>query len=158
MKKRYTDGFMLAETLIVTIFVAGVLIFLFIQFSKISNSYNEYYKYNSSDRLYALAGIKYYLEDDALAISYLTSNNIEFIDITDCSIFSNNEYCTTLLELENVEKLIVTTNPIDISVIEVSDEEMLRFIRKIGNDGNEQYRLIAKFNDGSFATVRVRTV
>ena len=158
MKKRYTDGFMLAETLVVTIFVAGVLIFLFIQFSKISNSYNEYYKYNSSDRLYALANIKYYLENDTSAISYLTSNNIEFIDITDCSIFSNSEYCTKLLELENVEKLIVTTNPIDISVIEISDEEMLRFIRKIGNDGNEQYRLVAKFGDGSFATVRVMAV
>ena len=133
MKKRYTDGFMLAETLIVTIFVAGVLIFLFIQFSKISNSYNEYYKYNSSDRLYALDNIKYYLEDDTLAISYLTTNNIKFIDVTDCSIFSNSVYCTRLLELENIEKLIITTNPIDINSIDISDDEMFRFIKKSGN-------------------------
>ena len=148
---------MLAETLVVTTFVAGVLIFLFIQFTRLSNSYNEYYKYNSSEDLYSLARIKFYLENDTTAISYLNTNLTSngYLDISNCSIVSSARYCRMLLKLENINAIYVTTNPIDASEIELNDEDMLKFIKRIGNDGEETYRLVAKFNDGGFATVRL---
>ena len=44
MKKKNTKGFMLIETLIVTVFVAGVLIFMFIQLTILMNN-NMFYLY-----------------------------------------------------------------------------------------------------------------
>lgn len=159
MKKRYNKGFMLAETLVVTTFVAGVLIFLFIQFTRLSNSYNEYYKYNSSEDLYSLARIKFYIENDTTAIDYLNTNltSNKYLDISNCSsdIFSNARYCSELLRLENIDTIYIVTNPIDVSVFEFIDEDMQKFIKKTGNDGAENYRLVAKFNDGGFATIRL---
>ena len=148
---------MLAETLVVTAFVAGVLIFLFIQFSNLSNSYNEYYVQNSSQDLYSLAVIKFYLENDSAALNYLDSNlsNDRYVDISNCSIFSNVNYCKKLLELERISSIIVTTNPPVVDEIDIRDEDMISFMSKISNEGNEKYRLIAKFNGGSLATVRV---
>ena len=47
MNKINNKGFVLAETLIVTSFVAGVLLYLFIQFSNLNKNYNNSFKYNT---------------------------------------------------------------------------------------------------------------
>ena len=68
MQKKNSNGFMLAETLIVTIFVAGVLIFLFIQFSSLSKSYEESYIYNTVEGLYSLNGFNNLLKEKNISI------------------------------------------------------------------------------------------
>lgn len=157
MKKKNNKGFMLAETLIVTTFVAGVLIFLFIQFLRLNNSYSDYYAYNTTEDLYALEDIKDYIQSDNIAKQYINDNvsSSEYIKITNCNAFTNKEYCLKLFELENIKKIFVVSNPISIDDISITDETLLKFIRKINNDGNEPYRLIVEFNDTTFATLRL---
>ena len=156
MKKKDSKGFMLAETLIVTTFVAGVLIFLFIQFSKLSNSYNEYYNYNTTEKMYALEDIKDYIKSDSVAQSKIIADVSEngYLNMTDCSGFSNTEYCLKLLQLENIEKIIVVPNYFNADNLNVSDEAISNFMRKISSEGDESHRLIAKFNDNTMATIR----
>ena len=158
MKKIKNKGFMLAETLIVTTFVAGVLIFLFIQFSKLSNSYNEYYNYNTTEALYALEDVKDYIISDSVISSKIISDVNEniYLDITNCQNFSNTEYCLKLFELENIKKVIVVPNPFDVSNLNIDDNGLLNFMSKISNEGDEEYRLIAEFNNGSYATIRIK--
>ena len=60
MKKNSNKGFVLAETLIVTTFVAGILFFMFVQFTSLSKNYNDSYKYNTVEDLYALRNIRDY--------------------------------------------------------------------------------------------------
>lgn len=157
MKKKNNKGFMLAETLIVTTFVAGVLIFLFIQFSKLNNSYNEYYTYNTTESLYALEDVKEYIESDSNAKEYILNSisKLGYIDITDCSSFTDREYCLKLLELENVKQIFIAPNTVSISNLNVDNPSLLKFISKINNDVDSTYRLIAEFNDKSYATVRL---
>lgn len=156
MKKTNEKGFMLAETLIVTTFVAGVLVFLFIQFTNLNKVFNESFKYNTVENLYALEDIKNYIESDDGAYNFLSLNvtNGKYVDITDCSIFSNVTFCSKLFKKENITKIFVTTNAFDVSIFDINNEDFLNFINKISKDSKEKYRLIAMFSNNTYATVR----
>ena len=149
-------GFMLAETLIVTTFVAGVLIFLFIQFSKLSSSYNEYYNYNTVEGLYGLEDIKDYIKSDALIYNKISTEitDLNYIDITSCEHVTNIDYCKKIFELENIDRIIVTSNNFNLESISIANEGLLNFMKKISREGEENYRLIAHFTNNSYATLR----
>ena len=112
MKKDSNKGFVLVETLIVTTFVAGVLIYLFIQFSNLSQNYEDSYKYNTVENLYSLRNIRDFILKDKIGfinnLEQVTSYGI--VDITDCKNFTETEYCLKLLELENIKQIFITNN------------------------------------------------
>ena len=147
---------MLAEVLIVTSFVSGVLIFMFIQFSNLSMKYEQTYKYNTVEDLYALQNIKNYIKSDSDIISYFKTylQNHDYLDITNCSNFSSENYCERLFELENIEQILIFNNEDTYSDIDSLDEAMNDFIKKISNSGTEEYRLVAKFSNSTYATIR----
>ena len=147
---------MLAETLIVTLFVASVLLFMFIQFTNLNKSYNESYTYNSVEDLYSLKNIREYIKGDLNAISYINTNVTyqDFLDISKCDIFTEKQYCLKLFELENIDKIIVTTNKVNYDLFKNYKLKFKNFISKIEKQGNEKYRIIVSFNEGTFATIR----
>ena len=156
MKKINNSGFMLAETLIVTVFVAGVLIYLYIQFSNLNNSYEDSYVYNTVEGLYALDDVKAYIESDVQVLEYIDTNieELKYIDVTDCSLFTDIDYCESLLESENIKTIFITTNKVpDESIIQYN-EEFTTFIKKINKEGNQSYRIVAEFNNYTYATLR----
>lgn len=157
MKKSNNKGFMLAETLVVTTFVAGVLIFLFIQFSNLSKAYDESYNYNTVEGLYALEDIKVMIEQDNTIMNYIENNidELNFIDITNCDNFTDVNYCLKLLELENVNKIIITNNSVPYDKINIASEDFMNFIKKISKEGNEPYRIIVAFKNSTYATLRL---
>lgn len=156
MKKNNNKGFMLAETLIVTTFVAGVLIFLFMQLTRLSGSYEESYNYNNTESLYALEDVKNYIESDAALLEYVNSNidSLKYIDITDCSLAFDKQYCLKLFQLENIKQIIITKNLVPFDEISGYDEDFMSFINKVNSEGEETYRLIASFNNSRYATLR----
>ena len=156
MKKIYSKGFMLVEALVVTAFVAGVLLFLFVQFSKLSNSYNEYYIYNTVEGMYSLEDIKNYAENDTAFMSYIESNltDSNHINISDCSLFTDKNYCLTLFELLNIDSVYVLSNNRSYKNIVIDSPDFSKFIERINNKGTEPYRIIGSFNNGTFATIR----
>ncbi len=153
--KKNCGGFMLAETLIVTTFVAGVLIFLFVQFSTLNNSYDESYVYNTVEGLYATDDIIDYIKTDSKVLEYIKTNvdSNTYVDITDCSLFTNMEYCKELFSLENIDKVFISTNEISYD-INAYDDKFKKFISKINKEGNESYRVVAAFKNSTYATVR----
>ena len=167
MKKNNNRGFMLVETLVVTTFVAGVLIFLFVQFSKLSKAYEESYIYNTVEGLYALKDVKDFIMLDSTTITETDSegetfiqyieDNIDtenYIDITDCSLFANKDFCFRLLVNENIDKIFITKNEIPKDNITGYNEGFKTFINKINEEGNEPYRIVASFNNSTYATLR----
>lgn len=154
--KKNNKGFMLAETLVVSTFVSGVLIFLYIQFSNLSKSYEESYKYNTVEGLYALEDVREYLISDKTAYQYINDNinQLMYIDITDCNIFTNKNYCLELLQLENIDSIIVTLNEVPYNNIDGYSEGFYSFLKKINKEGDQTYRLVASFNNSTYATVR----
>lgn len=156
MKKFSNKGFVLVEVLIVTTFVSGILIFLFVQFSNLSKIYNDSYKYNTVEGLYSLDNIKKHIEMDEFFYDKLeelvTTNN--YLDITDCSLFSDQKYCLLLFELENINYIYIVNNYFNKNIFYDSSESTKNFINKISGTGEEKYRIVAKFNDFTFATIR----
>lgn len=150
---------MLVETLLVTSFIIGVLIYLFVQFTNLSSSYSEYFIYNTSEGLYALEDIKNYIESDTAAYDYIAQNieGMTYMDIKNCEIFTDTEYCLRLIQFENISKLYVMPNPIQ-GTLYFSNEGLLKFVRRINLDSDEPYRLVAEFNNATYATLRFGTV
>lgn len=157
MKKLSNKGFMLAETLIVTTFVAGILIFLFVQFTNLGKSYDDSYIYNTPEGLYALEDIKEYINSDLDIQLYIEENidTMKYIDLTDCTLFTNKNYCSNLIRLENIDKIFITTNEFDKESITGYNEDFNIFINKIVGEGSEKYRLVASFKNSMFATLKL---
>lgn len=157
MKKNLTQGFMLVETLIVTTFVSGVLIFLFIQLVTLSNNYDDSYRYNTVEDLYSLSNIRDYLYNDVGALN-LIKNKVDdegYIEITDCSMFTEINYCLKLFELENIKTIFIIQNYLDENLFNNYNDALKRFINKISGEGTNKYRILAEFNNNKYATIRI---
>lgn len=148
---------MLIETLIVTTFVSGVLIFLFTQLVTLRNNYDNSYKYNTVEELYSLRNIKDYLLTDVNSLNAIKTKVDEdgYIEITDCSMFSEINYCLKLFELENIKKIFVTENYVDKNIFNNYNDAFKNFINKINGEGENKYRILAEFNNSRYATIRI---
>lgn len=173
MKKK--NGFMLIETLIVSVFVGITLVVLFIQLQNVSNSYNQSFHYNTTNAIYNARHIREYIQTRNLQgfIEDVNKSANGYIDITNCqssryvlageSTVPIQKYCenlynslnvrTVLLSVENLENMkqkVATAYPLQLS------QTMIDFIDYIKYDGNtNEYRLIVAFYDGTFATIKV---
>lgn len=157
MKNKSSCGFVLVETLIVTTFVSGVLIFLFIQLATLSNNYDNSYKYNTVEDLYALRNIKDFMSNDIDSLNTIKTEVDEkgFADITDCSMFSETNYCLKLLDLLNIKTLFITENNIDETLFTNYNDGLKNFIGKINGEGENKYRILAEFDNSRYATIRI---
>ena len=157
MKKNTCSGFMLVETLIVTTFVAGVLIFLFIQLINLNNNYDNSYKYNTTEDLYSLRNVKDYLLSDTTALNSVKTLVDEkgYVEITDCAIFTEVNYCLKLFELENIKSILVTENYVDEELFYNYNDGLKKFISRINGKGTNKYRLLAEFKNSRYATIRM---
>ena len=153
MKKRNNNGFVLLETLIVTVFISTVLIFLYVQFNTLNNNYEISNKYNQVDDIYLLNTFSNYIKDDWNLYQKL-ENTKSYLNLSSCEYFTHKEFCKNLIEKEEIEMLLVLPNKFNKSVFADFDDDVIEFINKINPTGNEKYRLIAKFKDGNFATIR----
>ena len=154
--KKNNRGFMLAETLLVTTFVAGILIYLYVQFSNLNTKYNEAYTYNTVENMYALVDVIDLIEDDLNALEYIEKNVVEekYIDISNCSLFTNSDVCKKLLSIENIDEIFITTNIVPKADITSYTKGLNKFTSKINSSGEQPYRLVASFKDDTYATVR----
>lgn len=154
MKKRSNSGFILLETLIATVFISGALIFFFSQFNSLNRKYDISYKYNSVQDIYLLNVVSNFILDDNNFYQENLDNLDDYLEISDCSMLSNIPCCKKLFDKANIDILLVTTNKFDKTIFSDYDDDIKDFIDKISPIGNEKYRLIAKFKDGKYATVK----
>lgn len=163
MKKNNKLGFMLVETLVATTIIFSALIFLYIQFRTINNSYNKTFSYNTANSLYAVNHIKQYLLDTGYYDLTLALQDNEFIDITNCPVQYLTEitYCQSLFEKLSVKKVIFTKQDIsDLKALILQtrplEEELINYINYIKYDDEiDKYRLIVQFNDDTYASLKV---
>lgn len=163
--KNNIKGFILIETLIVSVFILTTLVFLFVQFQKIDTNYNRTFKYNTTDNLYAIYNIKQYLVENGLNTlsTALIVNNYKYIDITNCpsAYLTNTNYCLSLYATLKIKTIIFTKQDIttliaDLDNISAITEDTKDFVRYIQfNNETAKYRLIVEFTDGTFGTLKV---
>ncbi len=166
--KKSNRGFTLVETLIVSAFIIGILIFLFSQFTKLKKSYDASFDNNTIPALYKARNINRYLYsvEGPEFITKLEESENGYLEITDCSnsYISKVSYCKKLFEELEVKHVFVTKEAIFKYEFQYYlkentntkySEKLYRFVKNLSvyNDNYDGYRIIVEFKDDGFATV-----
>ena len=157
-------GFFLAEVLIVSTILVVIITVLYIQVSNVFNAYNTRINYNQIDGLYALSNIRNYMEeqDNVESFKILLGSN-DYIQFNCATHFSSdNTYCQALLATHGIDKLFFTKYNVEKLQTEIKNDTYIvfnrgeqEFITAITPINNNKYRLIASFQNGTFATLEV---
>ena len=161
MIKNNNKGFVITEVLILSTVILGVLTLMYIQFKSVNRSYQYSFKYDTVEGLYLANNIVNYINDgnyDNL-VEQVNSNPKGYIDITECTIENSTliSYCNSLFQKSEIEKILFTKeNLIDLKRnISDFDNDMQNYIKQIKTLNDEKdYRIIVKYKDGSFTTMR----
>lgn len=158
MKKINNKGFLLVETLVVSTFCLTVLVILFLQFKNLVISYNNSYKYNTVEGIYSLKAVKDYLKDNNKTLTNTTiitttssGNTVCTGNVKDSFVPS---YCDSIIADGNF-KTIIYLKDTSLSSLKSScsyNEGLCNFIRQL-NTKNRTHRLIAEFNDETYASI-----
>ncbi len=170
MKKLDSKGFLLTELLVTATLVSTVLIFLYTQFYTIKRSYDTSFKYNTVNGLYALSNVRAFLEENDIYILTQGLNTTSYIDLKNDNLqTANTTYFNELMTGLNIKYLIFTNQNIDNLISQINNgtalnsdtneyEDLKKFIKRIdfdNKDTSNNYRIIAEFNDNTFASILV---
>ncbi|MDD2435423.1 MAG: hypothetical protein PHO63_04130 [Bacilli bacterium] len=166
MKKLNNHGFLLVETLVVSILIISSLIYLFIQFQNISISFDRSFKYNTVDGIYGAANISKFLlvegYDNLVAYYNDPLNDKKYIDVTNCEYelvgSGLSRFCQMLFEELNVKTVLFTkANLKDLLNSDYNFSEHLNeYIKHIKfSAGDTDYRIIVEYNDETFGSLKI---
>lgn len=145
-------GFMLAEVLIISTFLIGVMSFMYIQINSISKAYSREFKYNTVDGLYGARIIKEFLD---------TKYDLNSITTT-FFINDNSAYFNKLTQKLGVLKVIVTNKSEDVYNYLINNydnnlpyitndtsyyEKLIEFSTDLKNDSKKH--IIVAYDDGT---------
>lgn len=166
-------GFLLAESLVVSTFVLTVLIFLFVQYQNLMTTYKNNTDYNNPEAIYNLGSFGQYLNADPSRLTSLSNSlgSNAYIRVYDKSSGGCNvnlglgTFCDTIFNAAGAKKVIYAGSDLTNlkNYIKNNDDSYLNqslrdFIRRIDADAIENKgRLIAKFDNGYYATVALDT-
>ena len=161
MIKNNNKGFVITEVLILSTVILGVLTLMYVQFKSVNRSYQYSFKYDTVEGLYLANNIVNYINDgnyDNL-VEQVNNNQKGYIDITECNIENSNliSYCNSLFQKSEVEKVLFTKENLKDIKRNISDfdNDMQNYIKQIKTLNDEKdYRIIVKYKDGSFTTMR----
>ncbi len=159
MKKNNKKGFVLAETIAVSVIIMTSLVIVYTQFATLNNSYKTSFKYNNVNNLYLVNNLRNFIRNDGLDRLIPLLDNNEYVDITSCSndIFDEYLYCRLLVDNSNMKTVLFTKE--DISELKNSidntnySQTMKNYIKKINNSTGSSQRLIVEFEDETYATL-----
>jgi len=168
--KNNNKGFSLIETLIVSTFVVSSLIYLYTQINAVKTNYDISFKYNTVVDLYSTNLIGDYLNRSGYTtiINGLSDGVFKYYNITTNTYIDSgsSEYYNDLISKINVTKVIFTTEDVTDLIdyleseevttedAELIDGELIKFMKRIDNDGASLYRIITEFSDGTYATIQ----
>jgi len=164
MKKLNNKGFMLTETMVVAMFILVTLVVLYSQFTNVYNGYNKSFTYNTTNGLYATSNIRDYIYKDGIdkIVFKLKYNNSPYVDITNCSTdyFIDTSYCSTLLNILDVNQVIFTYSNLsnvknNMTGLSVTMMDFINGIEKNSDSLDNIFRIIVKFNDDTYTTLKV---
>ena len=105
-------GFMLAETLVVSIFVMSIFAMIYANVLPILAEYEKSENYNTVSDTYRAHWARKLVLDGLDFNIYNQINNPGYVDISDCSLYTRNEmenWCHNYEAVNDVDKIYLTT-------------------------------------------------
>ena len=150
--KKNNSGFALVETLIVSIVVATILIYIYVQYTTLQNNYDESFRYNDVDDLYELEQIKNYINTMPSDMKSTITNSINTNSYAIITINSGFDFVEQVLDDIGAKYLIITyADPNDIDTTDLSNN-VKKMLKKINNKSSN-YRLIIEYENNNIATM-----
>lgn len=164
MRKRNCQGFMLVETLLVSVFIASTLIFLYIQFQKVRDSYDVTFSYNTIEGVYSSKVLLEYLQENGIAnmSNALKSTSITQIEVSTCpsAYLTNTTFCNRLVDSLNIRRAYYVSSDVTNFKNKVKplglSNKFQSFIRSIKDSDGIGYRLVIEYNNDTYATILAR--
>lgn len=161
-------GFMLLETLVVSTFLLGILVFLFIQFSSIKRSYDVSFRYNPIPGLYHAKELATFLSEYGYSSidNQIGNSTAGYINITNCEYFSSNPLCKKIIDKINAKSVLYVSENIstlknNLSILknyndDVFNPEFKKFILEMNTvEPSGKNRLIIEYNDKTYTTINL---
>ena len=167
------QGFVLVETIVVVVFIAGIFTFLFANVLPLIGDYERVADYDLIEDKYAAHMIrKMILKDEECRVrNLLTLNGADYYRFENdeiCYYLENVNYCKALLSPDylNVKEIVLTTYSMhslknDTALFSRSLSEYIKFLPEydkktnIVNSYHYQRRLIVVFQDGSMSNIEL---
>ncbi len=157
-----TKGFLLMETLLVSLTIAGILLYMYVQYSRITDSYHRLSNYNSVEKLYRTGNLKRLL---------IIENEENFYDEVDKGMYPPNSYEAKIKGVYKLEDVNFTKNSTKIlTILDVTGAYIVKgdadltkvdatfgpFLKTLPKADKDDYQLIVKYNDGEFAAITIK--
>lgn len=162
MRKINQKGFMLMETLLVSVFVVSTLLFLYVQFGKVRSGYQSSFHYNTVGAIYSAGSFLEYLKENGIENLSTTMDTTDsaYIDLTSCpaSYLSSTAMCSTLITKLNIKKIYYVSS--DLTKFKQNmpagiSGSLKNYVKTIKGDGIG-YRLLIEYKDQTFASILAR--
>jgi len=170
--KRQKNGFVIVETIVVVVFVLGLITFLFYNVLPLVGEYERISKYDSIGSKYDAHMIKKMLLKDGCKLQNILSfgsNGYNHFTGTElCFYIDNKNYCEKLLSKDflDVKEIIITDYIVsDIFKTRASESfgrEAADYVNQLPNFNNSavfsyhyQKRIIVIFNDGTASNLEI---
>ena len=180
MKKNNEKGFILAEAIVVGVFILSLFTFLFMNIIPLIGKYEAVEKYDTIDSVYNTNMIRMLILENSNSTSFFPSASEEYIKYTKntfCDQLNNtgNEIHSTELCNKLLSKTYLDVNTIFITKFRLSN---LKHVVKTSTDFtraereyilsldnftqptnaafNNYHRIIVEYNDGSFANLEIK--
>ena len=180
--QKNNKGFILVETLLVSVFILTTLVFLFVQFRSIKKGFDDSFKYNTVTGMYAASNFSTYIKEASYATLVDTlkkecegQSGCEkkyYLDLSTCpgQLLDEPNYCARLKDILNIEHVYFTFEDLSFLLHYLDsttymnnskhgtdiNRETRDYIKKIKYDKDvNRYRLIVEFKDGTYASIKV---
>lgn len=172
--KLNNKGFVLAETIIVGVFVIGLITFLFLAILPLIGEYEKREKYDTLNSKYDIHLVRKMILRDTNIENILSIGDDGYVVYKDldvfCEMFEQENYCRMLLgenylDIDNVilstyktTKLKNALNTDSILYNDRATKEYIEFIPEfiaVPGRYDNYFRIIIKYNDLSFANIEV---
>ena len=176
MKKNDERGFLLAEAIVVGVFVLSLFTFLFVNIIPLVGRYEEIDNYDTVDGVYKANLIR------AMIMESEGINNVLDISGKSYKRYSANTLCPILVDEVNYCKKLLSDTFLDVKYIYITGYRTSNVKETVKNNTNADFdratrdyidnldsfkqpsgttydryhRLIISFNDGSFANIEVK--
>lgn len=155
MKKNNQSGFMLAEAFIVSAFILGVLVFMFIQINTVISGYNKSFSYNTIPGIYITREIKKFIIDNNYEA---IKENIELNGYTIIDDTYLNDIGNEMIKDSEIKTIVLSKQ--DMTTLKSSTDnnisnKLFAFIETLNSDSHFDYILIVEFTDDTYSTVNL---
>lgn len=109
--KKNNKGFVLVETLVVTVFVAAIFSVIYLNFYPLAGEYERRTFYDDIDSKYGAYWVKFFIQRDSypnISYSFLGTNCYTDFSCNNLTNSNDREVCNEMMDRLNIERAIIT--------------------------------------------------